>query len=136
MDEQLSLDELNRRLAEIQELLLDIDPRDFAARYELKVEQDRLRRLTRRYAKERDLDRTSEDLMSELRARESALDQIREKMVSAAAQAGGGGGGSGSFEGPLDAFKINNSLLKGTEADKLMQRIARLQTILRERGEL
>ena len=136
MDEQLSLDELNRRLAEIQELLLDIDPRDFAARYELKVEQDRLRRLTRRYAKERDLDRSSEDLMSELRARESALDQIREKMVSAAAQAGGGGGGSGSFEGPLDAFKINNALLKGTEADKLMQRIARLQTILRERGEL
>lgn len=136
MDEQLSLDELNRGLAEIQDLLLEVDSGDFAARYELKLEQDRLRRLTRRFAQERDLERTSEDLMSELRARESALDQIREKMVNAAAQAGGGGGGSGSFEGPLDAFKINIALLEETEAEKIMQRIARLQTILRERGDL
>ena len=136
MEEQLSLDELNGRLAEIQDLLLAVEPEDFAARYELKMEQDRLRRLTRRFARERDLERTTEDLLSELRARESALNEIREMMVSAAAQAGGGGGGSGSFEGPLDAFKINNALLEGTEAEKIIQRIARLQTILKERGDL
>ena len=125
MDDQLSLDELNRRLARIQDRLLELGPEDHARRYELKVEQDR-----------RDIDRPSDDLKAELAAREKELEAIRRKMVNAAAQAGGGGGGAGSFEGPLDAFKINNALKSGSNADALIQRIARLETILEERGDL
>lgn len=136
MAHQLSLDELNRRLAEIQDRLLELGREDFAARYELQLEQDRLRRQSRRHASDRDSNRPSQELLAELRARESALEQIRRGMVNSAAQAGGGGGGSGSFEGPLDGFKINNAMTSATGADKLMQRIARLETILKERGDL
>lgn len=136
MEDQISLDELNRRLGKIQDRLLELGPDDFATRYELHTERDRLRKLSRRYASERDVDRSSEDLLAELRARESALEEIRRKMMNAAAQAGGGGAGAGSFEGPLDAFKINNALMSGTGAEGLIHRIARLETILRERGDL
>ena len=136
MNEQLSLDELNRRLALIQDRLAELGPDEYAKRHELKVEQDALRRQARRYAAEPDLDRPTEVLLAELRAREAELEKIRKKMMNAAAQAGGGGGGAGSFEGPLDAFKINNALMAGTDAERLMQRIARLETILRERGAL
>ena len=136
MDQRLDIDELNRRLAQIQDRLLELSPNDHAQRYQLKVEQDRLRRQARRFATERDVERSSEDLKAELLARESALEEVRRKMMNAAAQAGGGGAGAGSFEGPLDAFKINNALISGSNAEALMQRIARLQTILRERGDL
>lgn len=136
MDEQLKLDELNRRLAQIQDRLLELGPDDHAQRYRLKIEQDQLRGQARRFATERDVDRSTEDLKAELRAREKTLDEVRRKMLNAAAQAGGGGGGAGSFEGPLDAFKINNALISGSNAEALMQRIARLETILEERGEL
>lgn len=134
--EQLSLEELNRRLALVQERLLELAPDDFAHRYRLALEQDRLRKEARRHAKERDLNRASKDLLAELMARKDALEIIRRKMVNTAAQAGGGGAGAGSFEGPLDAFRINNAIMAGAEADELIQRIARLETILRERGEL
>lgn len=136
MDEQLTLDELNRRLARIQDRLLELGPGDHAQRYRLKVEQDRLRGQARRFARDRDVDRSTEDLKAELEAREKALEEVRRKMMNAAAQAGGGGAGAGSFEGPLDAFKINNALISGSNAEALMQRIARLETILGERGEL
>lgn len=135
MDEQLTLDELNRRLAQVQDRLLELGPDDFAQRYRLKIEQDRLRSQAKRFATERDVDRSTEDLKAELRAREAALEEVRRKMMNAAAQAGGGGGGTGSFEGPLDAFKINNALISGSNAEALMQRIARLETIIEERGE-
>ena len=136
MGEPLSLDQLNQRLGRIQEMLLELGPDDHAERYELKVEQDRLRKAARKYASEPDRERTTENLLAELRARESQLEEIRKKMMNAAAQAGGGGAGAGSFEGPLDAFKINNALMSGSGAEQLMQRIARLQTILGERGAL
>ena len=136
MEDQPSLEELNSRLARIQERLLELSPDDHARRYELKVEQDRLRRQARRYATEGDVDRSSEDLKAELAAREKELEAIRRKMMNTAAQAGGGGGGAGSFEGPLDAFKINNALKSGSNVEALMHRIARLETILKERGEL
>jgi len=136
MDEQLSLDDLNRRLAQIQDRLLELGPDDHAQRYRLKVEQDRLRSQARRFATDNDVDRSTESLKAELQARKEALDRVRRKMMNAAAQAGGGGGGAGSFEGPLDAFKINNALISGSNAEGLMQRIARLETILRERGDL
>lgn len=131
MGHQLSLDELNRRLGEIQDRLLELGPEDFAARYELQLERDRLRKQSRRHSSDRDSNRPSQELLAELRARESALEQIRRGMVNSAAQAGGGGGGSGSFEGPLDGFKINHAMTSATGADKLMQRIARLETILK-----
>lgn len=136
MDEQLTIDELNRRLAQVQDRLLELGPDDHAERYRLKVEQDQLRSQARRFAKDRDADRSTEDLKAELRARERALKKVRRKLMNAAAQAGGGGGGSGSFEGPLDAFKINNALMSGTDAEALIRRIARLETILGERGAL
>lgn len=115
---------------------MELEPDDFAARYELKMEQDRLRKLGRRYASDRDLQRASADLMAELRALDTALEKIRARLMNVAAQAGGGGAGAGSFEGPLDAFKINNALLSGSNAETLIHRIARLETILKDRGDL
>ncbi|MCH7583106.1 MAG: hypothetical protein IIC72_10785 [Acidobacteria bacterium] len=113
--------------------MLELAPEDFDEQYKLHVERDRLRKMTRQYAEDRDANRSSEDLSAELEARKSALDAIRKRMISSAAQAGGG---TGAFEGPGDGLKINRAMISATGADKLMQRIARLETILKERGEI
>lgn len=136
MADEPTLEDLNRRLAEIQDRLLELGPDDFAARYELHTERDRLRDLARRGKSDRDAQRSSEDLRAELKARKAALAEIKKGMVNTGGMAGGGGGGSGSYEGPLDGMKINNAIRSAQGADQLVQRITHLESILQERGDL
>lgn len=136
MGDEPTLEDLNRRLAEIQDRLLELDQEDFAARYALHTERDHLRALARRSQSDRDAHRSSEELRAELKARKAALEEIKQGMVNTGGMAGGGGGGSGSYEGPLDGMKINNAVRTAQGTDQLVRRITHLEGILQERGDL
>lgn len=114
-----ALDDLNRQLAAIQDRLLELAPDDFAEKYRLRSEQDRLRVRTREYARDRDAGRTSEDLLAELDARVSALDTIRKQMLCL-----------------WSGVQINLAMRAASGTDQLIQRTAHLETILKERGDL
>lgn len=100
----------------------------------MKTEQDRLRKLTRQYAQDPDANRSSEDLMAELDPRKSALEVFGKQMEESAKMASAGlGAGSG---GPGDASIINAKMKSAHNINEQTQRIARLETILKERGDL
>lgn len=130
-----SRDEINRRLAEIDEELWSLGPGDYSSRYQLHIERDRLRDRVRGSG-DADIDRSTEDLLSELDARRKSLRAIQESLVSSAGMSGGGGAGAGSFEGPADGVKLNTEIVAATGAKKLAQRVAKLETILTERGAI
>jgi len=130
-----SRDEINRRLAEIDDELWSLGPDDYSSRYQLHIERDRLRDRVRGSG-DADIDRSTEDILSELHARRKSLIAIQESLVSSAGMSGGGGAGAGSFEGPADGVKLNTEIVAATGARELAQRVARLETILTERGAI
>lgn len=132
METPHSPDVINRRLAEIQDELLGLEPSEFKARYDLQKERDGLRDLVRGNI-DMDSGRSTEDLLAELAAREKALEQIQESMVNSAGMSGGGGADTGSYAGPADGLRLNTEILASSGAMELSQRIARLRTILTER---
>lgn len=130
-----SLDEVNIRLAEIQGELWDLADDDFEARYALQLEQDRLRSEVRRSIDPDELRPTTE-IASELEARKAALARARDSMLNSAAMAGGDGTGAGSYDGPGDGIKLNSGIRNASGTDALIERIARLETLLAERDAL
>lgn len=128
------LQELNRRLAEIQDELMKLGPDDFARKYELQVERDSLREETSKYAKDRDLDRASSELIKELKALRSRLTGVRAGYANAVGMAGSMDAAGAS--GAADSIYLNAGIDKAQGVDGLVQRIARLETILEERGHL
>jgi hypothetical protein len=126
--DDISRQDINRRLDEIQRQLWSLGPDEFEARYVLQRERDLLRDRVR-VAGESDSHRSTEDLRSELAARRVALTHLQESMVNTAGMSGGGGYDTGSFEGPGDGLKLNTEILGASGALQLVQRIARLETI-------
>ena len=127
-----SRQDINRRLDEIQRQLWSLAPDEFEARYSLQRERDLLRARVR-VGGDADSDRSTEDLESELAARRVVLAGIEESMVNTAGLSGGGGESTGSFEGPGYGLKMNTEILDSSGARQLVQRIAKLETILAER---
>jgi hypothetical protein len=115
----LTLDGLTRQLAAVRDRLLHLAADDFAGKYRVKVEQDRLRNLARAFASDADAYRSSKDLLAELDSRKQALETIRREMVYL---------GEGA--------KVNIEMRAARGTDQLVQRIAHLETILQERGNL
>ena len=116
---ELTLDSLTRQLGAVRVRLLQLAPDDFAGKYRAKVEQDRLRNLARAFARDTDAYRASKDLLAELDSRRSALDSIRRQAVCL--WSGG---------------EMNQAMRAAAGQDGLVQRIACLETILKERGDL
>lgn len=135
MDEDLTLDELNAQLGEIQDRLSELGSSDFAEKHRLKTEQDRLRKMAGKYRQERDKNRPTEELLAELKARQSSLDEFRKKMPEAA-KAAGSGLTAGSWSGPGDVTQVNETMKSAQGIEAQMQRIAHLEGILKERGAL
>ena len=127
-------DETIRRLDEIQREIWSLGPDEFEARYQLQRERDMLRARVRGSG-DPDSARETSDLESELAARRVALARIHESMVNTAGMSGSGDG-AGSF-GPGDGLRLNTEIIAATGARELVDRIARLETILdaRRRSE-
>ena len=130
-----SRDDINRRLDEIQQELWKLSPDEFAARYALQRERDALRAQVR-VSVDADDHRSTEDPESELAARRAALARVQDSMLNSAGMSGGGGEGAGSFEGPGDGLRMNTEILTATGAQQLVQRIAKLETILTTRRQV
>ncbi len=135
MDKEPTLEELNRQLGAIQDQLLELGPNDFGEKHRLKTEQDRLRNLAGKYRQDWDANRPSEDLLAELKAREAALEGFRKKMLEAS-KAATSGLSPGAWEGPGDTMRINEGMKSAHGIEEQMHRIAQLETILKERGDL
>jgi len=135
MGEELTLEELNRRLAAIQDRLLELADDDFAEKFQLQKERDRLRDLAGRFAQDRDARRSTEELVAELEARRSALEAFRKQMTEGAKFASAGLT-PGAWEGPADSTAINEAMKGAHDVEELMRRIAELEEVLVSRGEL
>lgn len=127
------IDELNRRLAEIQDELLGLAVDDFARKYALQSERDVLRAETGKYKQDRDAGRPSSDMIAEVKALKNQLISIRSGYVNAVGQAGAG---EGAWNGPADTIALNAGIDNAQGVEQIVQRIARLETILKERGHL
>ncbi len=130
-----NLEELNRRLGQIQDELLALPADEFARKNDLQVERDRLRSDAAQFQKDFDLDRPSSELIAELKQRRTQLVSIANKYINPAGAADAGFG-AGAYNGPADASSVNRSIDAATGRGQIEQRIARLETILRDRGHL
>lgn len=127
------LDEINRRLAAIQDELIATPRDDFATRHLLRSEQDKLRGLAADYAVDRDANRSDEELLAELEARQTVLQELGAKLINSAKLAGFDNSASaGAQDGPA----LNSRMLDAQGADGHKQRIAAIKAVLASRGVL
>jgi hypothetical protein len=129
------LDDLNRRLGEIQDELMTLESDDFTRKNDLHAERDRLRDEAAGFSKNVDLERPSSELIKELKQRQTQLDSIARGYINPA-KAADAGFGSGAYHGPADAQTINRSIDEAAGRARVEQRIAQLEGILRDRGHL
>jgi hypothetical protein len=129
-------EQINHRLGEIQDELLELGADDFAAKNQLHTERDRLRDEAATYRQDRDAHRPSSELIEELKQRHSQLESISQNYINPAKATDGGFGGTGAYNGPADAQAINRNIDEGTRRANIERRIARLESILKDRGHL
>jgi len=89
-DDAKSLAELLAELAEVQQRLLELSSDAFAERFELQKRQDALREQTARFAHDWDLDRPSEDLLTELASLRERLGRLDRQKIDVVTQGGAG----------------------------------------------
>lgn len=130
------VEEINRRLGQIQDELLELGADDFAAKNQLHIERDRLRDEATSYQQDRDSTRPSSELIQELKQRHSQLESISKQYINPAKATDGGFGGTGAYNGPADAQAINRNIDEGTGRANVERRIAQLESILKGRGHL
>lgn len=131
-DDDKSLDELLVELAEVQERLIELPSDAFAERYELRGRQYALREQTARFARDWDLDRSSEDLIVELASLQERLAQLDHLKIDVATQHGGGSNADGG-DG-WGATQLNQGIDAAQGAGDLHARIGRIKAILTDRG--
>lgn len=130
-----SLEDLNRRLGQIQDELLVLPADDFGRKNKLHSERDRLCDSAANFQRDLDLDRPSSDLIVELKQRQTQLASIANKYINPA-RAADAGFGAGSYNGPADAQSVNRGIDDATGRAAVEQRIAHLEAILTDRGHL
>lgn len=127
------IEDVNRRLGEIIDELAALGDDQFAERHLLQTERDQLRSLVRTTSDERDLDRSSDDIRTELGARNKELERLNKNLVSPGGMADTMNG-TGSI-GSADAQKLNSAMRQAFGMDALRQRIDHLEGILVARGD-
>lgn len=130
------LEEINRRLGEIQDELLELGTDEFAARNQLHIERDRLGDEATSYQRDRDAARPSSDLIEELKQRRSQLESLNKQYINPAKATDGAFGGTGASTGPSDTQAINRDIDESIGRAAVERRIAHLASILEERGHL
>lgn len=126
----LSLDAITRRLAELQDEIMALEPGPSPGRYMLMLEQDKLRLAAREYRSDWDDERSDEDLESEL----EALQELRTQTV--ADRTGFVTSKGGNNQGPAAGawVKLSRQALSAGRMGRLNARINKLEDTLSERA--
>ena len=127
------LDDVVRRLSEVQDQLLALPDDAFSEKYRLQQRRKELRDLAKEFADDWDAERPTENLLGELKSLRQRLAEVNNQRINLVSQAGGGGaegpGASGVGGVSLNAA-ISNAQGQGT----LQARIGRINAILIDRG--
>ena len=127
------LDDVVRRLSEVQDQLLALADDAFAEKYRLQQRRDELRDLAEEFADDWDAERATEDLLRELKSLRQRLAEVDKQRVDLVSQAGSGGsegpGGSG-----LGGVSLNAAISDAQGMGTIQARIGRINSILIDRG--
>ncbi len=123
--------DVNVRLAEVQDALLALDDHDFAAKYELLKEQDKLREEAAAFAMDQDAGRSDEELLAELGALRGQMMAIEDQGIDLVYQAGTGGV---SNMGNLGGVGSNRGIGEAQGLSRIKNRIGIIKNTLGDRG--
>jgi hypothetical protein len=98
-----------RQLAAIQDRLIALPEDAFADRWELRKQQDELRKKAAEFAYEMDADKFDDELLSELAALRDRMKSIEKQRIDLVMQSGSGGSASGEMSS-LGAVKLNKAM--------------------------
>jgi hypothetical protein len=132
----MELDGVLAELSDVQDRLLALPGDAFAERYPLLQRRDELRAKAAelRGDRDRDADRTSEDLIRELRALREQRATVEKQRINLVSQTGGGGApGEGGMAG-LGGVQINAAISGAQGLGSIQARIDRIAGILVNRG--
>jgi len=132
-EDDKSLDDLLEELAQVQERLLELPSDAFAERFGLQKRQDALREQTARFARDWDLDRSSEDLLAELVSLQARLKSIDGLRINSAAQQFSSDGSIGPIGDGGGAIRLNQGIADAQGVGELQARIERIKAILTDR---
>ena len=123
-------DQLLQELSDVQDRLIALPDDAFAKRYELRCRQDELRDQMASLRVNFDVERSTEDLLSELSGLRSRLGKIEGQRIDMVSQAGGSGGLTGAMT-PEEG--LNRKMDEAAGAGEIQSRIGRIKGILTDR---
>ncbi|MEN8041359.1 MAG: hypothetical protein ABFR95_07640 [Actinomycetota bacterium] len=125
--------DITKRLAENQRKLLELPDDAFAEKYDLLKERDTLREEAAGLSAAMDSGRTDEELLRELAALRSQVNQIEKQRIDLVMQAGSGGAGTSEM-GNLGGVKINKGIEDAHGLPKIKARLGVIKGHLIDRG--
>lgn len=128
---EVDLDQVLGELSEVQDRLIALPDDAFAERYELRCRQDELRDQMASLRVDFDVERSTENLLSELSGLRSRLATIEGQRIDMVSQAGGSGGLTGAMT-PEEG--LNRKMDEAAGAGEIRSRIGRVKGILIDRG--
>ena len=128
---EVDLDQVLGELSEVQDRLIALPDDAFAERYELRCRQDELRNQMASLRVDFDVERSTENLLSELSGLRSRLATIEGQRIDMVSQAGGSGGLTGAMT-PEEG--LNRKMDEAAGAGEIRSRIGRVKGILIDRG--
>ncbi|MGI9585768.1 MAG: hypothetical protein ACR2N7_09290 [Acidimicrobiia bacterium] len=118
-----------RQLAAIQDRLIALPDDAFAERWELRKEQDNLRKKAAAFAYALDEDKFDDELLSELEALRGRMRSIEKQRIDLVMQSGSGGSASGEMSS-LGAVKINKAMDDASGLPAIKARIGVIKGVL------
>lgn len=125
------IEHLTRELADIHDRLQALDAGDFANRHRLLQRQDEVRDELRSAGKDADLERSDEELLTELAARRAQLAELEQQKVNMTSQSIAGVQGN-TFS--ASERVLADGLTSSLGIDQVQARIGRIKSILERRG--
>ena len=121
------LDRITKELAAVDVAIWDLPDDAFAERYELLKRRDALREEAAHLPHDWDAQRTTEELLKELKAQQHHLDAIVDEQIYPGSDGDGG-------DKDTSTFGLNQKIVDANDAGAIRARIGRIKGILVDRG--
>ena len=127
------LDDVVRRLSEVQDQLLALPDDAFAEKYRLQQRRKELRDLAEEFTDDWDAERPTENLLRELKSLRQRLAEVNKQRINLVSQAGSGGPEGAGASG-LGGVSLNTAISDAQGMGTIQARIGRINSILTDRG--